>query len=144
MNKTDQFLLWIDDDHQLLDHAVSRLRENGILVLVEADVDRAIEIIRQRHNEVLGVLIDLMMDPGETLSVYPTEGGYETGFCLVDYLQSEGLLKGLNVRLFTNAQPAVRKYPHEESEYAVKIERKSRYKGVRFLNFVTKEFLEND
>lgn len=140
MSTQDKFLLWIDDDHQLLDHAVSRLRENGIQVLVESDVDKAIAILRSRHSELLGVLVDLMMDPGQTLAKYPTEGGYETGFCLVDYLHSEGLLDKLNLRIFTNAQAQLRFYPGEGAKYSVKIERKSKYKGVKFLNFVIREF----
>ncbi len=141
MMTDDRFLLWIDDDQQLLDHAVSRLRENGIRVVVEPSIDKAVETIRTRQSELLGVLVDLMMDPGELLSGLATEGGYETGFRLIDYLQSEGLMADLVFKIFTNAQTGFRQYPPDGSKHAVRIVQKSRYKGVKFLNFIKSEFV---
>lgn len=136
MNTNEKFLLWIDDDHQLLDHAVSRLRENGINVLIEPDADRALEIIRDQHDQISGVLLDLMLDPGSELSKLDTQGGFETGFRMIDHLQKNDLLEDLNIRIFTNASSGQAFYSPANGDNKIPIDRKSRYKGIRFVKFV--------
>ena len=136
----ERYLLWIDDDQELLDHAVSRLRENGILVRVEPNVDRAVELLESEREKMLGVLVDLMMDPGTMIDSEAAQQGYETGFRLLDYMQSKSISLE-KVLIFTNSQVESKSYRPRGCKTNVKIQRKSRYKGIKFLEFVKKEFV---
>lgn len=133
-------ILWVDDDATLLNHAAMRLREAGYIVLVAESVDWAIDVLRERHSEIRGVILDLMMDPGKALQDSDHDGGFETGFRLIDFLYSEGILPKISLFVLTNKHPIDSFYQVPGSDIRISCERKSRYKAVKFVKLVERKF----
>lgn len=144
VTEEEPFLLWVDDDHALLNHAVSRLIENNIKVLVTPTVDEAIGVIKTRRDQLIGVLVDLMMDPGKALEEYDHKAGFETGFRFIDYLCQHELVDGMKICIFTNHNPPQNFYCPDGFDLEFKIDRKSRYKAIQFVQYVERRFLSND
>ena len=65
------------------------LEEAGFEVRSEADVDAAIEYLRTNKENVGGVIIDVMMSPGDTLRPLDHQHGYAT----VKYMFSRCIIR---------------------------------------------------
>lgn len=144
----ERFVLWVDDDFTLLDGAAQRLRENGIKVVIEPSIDEAERIVRERKEQIRGIILDLMMDPGVLLREAKHDSGFLTGFRFADYLWQSGHLTDLRVFFFTNKDAVGTKYSpqgmlqHDTESPEIRIEKKNRFKAIKFVTLVQERFPE--
>lgn len=137
---TEKYVLWVDDDQDLLVHSIQGLHEAGIKVKVAKDVKIAASLIATDMENQLGVILDIMMNPTDLLDGRSHRGGFETGFRFLDYLSDEELLAKLRIFVFTNSTPFKSKYTPPGTGSEIKCYRKSRYTSRAFVKLVMQEF----
>lgn len=134
-----RFILWIDDDLDLLRPQRLNLLDRGYNVIIEGDVDYALEKILSDLDSIQGLIIDVMMNPGARFRTLAHQGGLRTGLLLVDYLIKEKRLTSLPIFVFTH------RFDPEAAErlrleYRINYYQKQDFKGEAIVSLVREEF----
>lgn len=131
-------VIWVDDDNELIRPQSVSLADRGYEIDVIPDVDVAIASIKHNRSSVLGVILDVMMNPGVELRSEPHMGGLVTGLVLFRYLRRCQLCPPIKAFVFTHRHdPQAR---HELEKLGVSYYKKQHYKGRALCDLVEKEF----
>ena len=135
-------LLFVDDEKRRMDSYFQELKFKHD-VIFKRDVDEALKHLEKHGKELEGVILDIMMPPGEAFENEPrADYGYRSGILFFERIRSD--YPHLPVIIFTNVtDPAVAEY-FERDNFAVYC-RKSDYlsptlfrewveDAIRFLN----------
>ena len=82
----DRYVLWIDDDKFFLKRSVEKLEREGINCRFISEIDKALETISNDGENLAGIIMDIMMDPGESLAFHKHNDGFSAGFALYDLI----------------------------------------------------------
>lgn len=137
-DKLSKTILWIDDDGDLLESQKKNLTERGYKVVIESDVDKAIDYINNNSTNLIGIIFDVMMNPGITLKDYETQGGLRTGIVLIDYLHERKLIDGVRCFVFTHRiDPVAVKHL---GDIGISYKQKQKNKGKKIITLVEELF----
>lgn len=131
-------IVWIDDDDDLIAPQKESLESIGFHVQIMADVDQAVALLRSKRGDLCGVIIDVMMDPGEALRVLEHDAGLRTGLVLCQMLRREGLCPPPRVFIFTH-----RNDPKAAAQFrgmGIGYFKKQHYKGAAICDLVERQF----
>lgn len=93
-------VLLIDDDVLPMEFHVRALRSEGFEVEQRLDPDSALEFVREAHDRISAVILDIMMRPGESYKDVDTREGLMTGVAL--YRDLRELCPDVPVVVLTN------------------------------------------
>lgn len=131
-------ILWIDDDFDLLRPQRQNLVDDGYEVVTEVHIDSAINRLIEIREEYDGIILDIMMAPGEKLRNKATQGGLKTGLIFLRYLQKSGTLSRIKIFIFTH------RYSVEDAQQAAQLNVgyhfKQDHKGSAIVELVQHEF----
>lgn len=83
---SERYVLWIDDDKFFLKRSVEKLEREGINCRFISEIDVALETISNDGVHLAGIIMDIMMDPGESLAFREHKDGFSAGFALYDLI----------------------------------------------------------
>lgn len=135
----NNYILWIDDDLDLLRPQRLNLIDLGYNVLIESNIDHAMAKIDTDREQIRGLIIDLMMNPGALLRSRGHQGGLRTGLFFVEYLSKERRIDNLRMFVFTH------RFDPEAAEklrlqFGIGYFQKQDYKGAAIVELVQSEF----
>jgi len=82
-NKTRGQILWVEDEIYYTRSLILLIEDmSGYKVLIAETCREAIEHIKNPSGKISAVVLDVMMDPGDTLNLTETHAGYRTGLAL--------------------------------------------------------------
>ena len=139
-----KFVVWVDDDRLLLSLSITALKEESIDVLSIDNVKDAYKFIKNDPQKIAGIIIDVMMDPGELLADRATRHGLETGYRFADYLSEQDLLKETSLFFLTNASFTGEVYRTADGEKEIPRFKKSKYESDELVDLVIEQFGLND
>ena len=129
----NSYVLWVDDDRFFLERSSERLKWQGIKCRLVSSVDEAAEIMKNDYENIAGIIIDVMMDPGRLFAERENENGFRTGFLLYDYIRNK-YGKGVSIIFLTNREIKDLKYKD------AKIYSKFNYRSNKLVKLIEKEF----
>lgn len=92
-------ILFVDEEKRIMDSYKLELEIVGYEVVLEHNVDNALQTFQLKLDEISLVILDIMMPPGN-LGVNETNGGLRTGIRL--YQEMRGKSRGHPIVIFTN------------------------------------------
>ena len=127
-------ILWVDNDVHYLRPQVQNLLDEKIPVEVESKIDGAREEVINGHKSYRGVILDMMMPPGDYYASSNHKGGFFTGLLFVQEMSDLGLLPKLKVVVLTNFQDqdAINAIEAFGIQYADKYD----YRGMKIIDLV--------
>lgn len=131
-------IIWVDDDNDLIRPQSSSLLDCGYLVDVVPDVDAAIAMIKSSYPELIGIILDVMMNPGKELRDEQHMGGLVTGLVLYRYLNQKNLCPPLKAFVFSHRHDP--KARTNLQKMGVNYYQKQHYKGRAICDLVKQEF----
>jgi CheY-like chemotaxis protein len=95
-------ILFIDDEPHRIRSYTQAFELTGFPIMVINSVDEAWQIIETQKKDILAVIVDIMMPPGELLEMESTKEGLRTGVVFIERLKN--LDEGIPVVVLTNAE----------------------------------------
>ena len=144
-DRTPNHIIWVNDDHEWLRNQKDHILSIGYGVEIIPEVDVALEEIQRKKDILAGIILDVMMNPGETLSQRDHDQGLKTGLVVLEYLEELQILRksrypGLFIfthRLDPDAARAI-----QEKGYGY--HQKQDFLGTKIIKLVRDEFEQDD
>ncbi|MEO1250906.1 MAG: hypothetical protein AAFW81_01010 [Pseudomonadota bacterium] len=131
-------LLWIDDDVRYLRPQVKNLQDEEITVEVERNVDQGRAKVMNSEGAYAGVILDVMMSPGEAYRNIDNRGGLITGLLFVREMHMLGLLASLKITVLSHRNDVGAE--EEIKSLGVDYCHKADHAGIRIVDFVRDQF----
>ena len=106
---SERYVLWVDDDRFFLMRSIERFERAGIRCEFVSETDAAYARIREDGKNIEGIILDIMMEPGDILKFMDHKAGFETGFVFYDMIR-EIYTEASRVFFFTNKDSKRRTY----------------------------------
>lgn len=95
-------LLWVDDDILAsLRPFVEELQDNNYLIEFAKNPDEMWSIIKNKKNEINGIIMDIMMPTGSSVNSAEAEMGLSTGLVLLKQIKEDESLNKIPILIFT-------------------------------------------
>lgn len=114
-------IVYVDDEPRLIDSYIRELQFD-YEVKHFSDVDKLFEFLAKKNNNVQLLILDVMMPPGNQLTLEQTQDGLKTGLVLYEKIRKDN--RELPIIIFTNITK------DEQNEIVKKIDQD---KKARFL-----------
>ncbi|WP_167755824.1 TIR domain-containing protein [Vitreimonas flagellata] len=75
-------VLWIDDDPFVVRTHADRLEDQGFTVLHALNASAGLALYEQHRDDVVAVIVDMAMEPGDRFSSLQTRGGFSAGLAV--------------------------------------------------------------
>jgi CheY-like chemotaxis protein len=127
-------ILFVDDEIDRLENDVEELKLCGYEVQTTARVDEAMKFLEAQHDEIDGVICDIMMPHWQAFPVEGTREGLRTGLKLFEW--ARGKWPGLPFVIFTNVSSDVALWEQfQRAPACIYIEKQDTY-GLQFVDRV--------
>jgi CheY-like chemotaxis protein len=95
-------ILFIDDDIRYIKSYIEELRYCGYEVVHQNSVDKAIDFVLDRMEDIDLLLLDIMMPPGKLFENQDTFYGLRTGLLFLKEIKKMSLNHVFPIMIFTN------------------------------------------
>lgn len=115
-------IIFVDDEPRLIDAYIRELKFD-YEVMHLSDINNLLNILEQKSKEIKLLILDVMMPPGNILSLNKTQHGLKTGLLLYEKIRKNN--SQLPIIIFTNVTK------DEQNEIVKKINRDKKAKFLQ-------------
>ncbi len=130
------FKLWIDDDAASLKNQYDWLVDEGCQVVVEPDIQKAIDLLNEHHNRIRGVIVDLMIAPKALYKDKDTKGATITGYFIVEEIINFQENQNIPIVILTNNKENTEIRTKIIDDFGINVLYKSDYLGKSIINIL--------
>jgi len=95
-------VLWVDDDSEYtLISFIHELQEKGFTVIVANNPDKMWEVLNEYGEKITGIIMDVMMPTGNSISSEAAQKGTQTGLRLIENIRAVSRYTHLPFLIFT-------------------------------------------